>query len=166
MPFLENLVFSGKIRFDPSKNDFPVTLHDPCNIVRGLGIVEPQRRILRYLCPQFREMTPHGIENYCCGGGGGLSVMSQTNFTDWKVNIAGRVKFRQVVEAFGDHPGPEVKKYVCVPCLNCKMQFRDLFNHYDAWGTYGIAFGGLAELIVNAMVGIRKPFIEMAEMAG
>lgn len=95
-----------------------------------------------------------------------MSVMSQTNFTDWKVNIAGRVKFRQVVEAFGDHPGPEVKKYVCVPCLNCKMQFRDLFKHYDAWGTYGIAFGGLAELIVNAMVGIHKPFIEMAGVAG
>jgi Fe-S oxidoreductase len=67
MPFLENLVFSGKIRFDPSRNDFPVTLHDPCNIVRSLGIVEPQRRILRYLCPQFREMTPHGVDNYCCG---------------------------------------------------------------------------------------------------
>ena len=27
-----------------SRNDFPVTLHDPCNIVRLMGIVEPQRR--------------------------------------------------------------------------------------------------------------------------
>jgi Fe-S oxidoreductase len=61
MTFLEHIVFSGRVKFDPSKNDFPVTLHDPCNIVRNLGIVEPQRRILRYLCPQFREMTPHGI---------------------------------------------------------------------------------------------------------
>ncbi|GAJ09198.1 unnamed protein product, partial [marine sediment metagenome] len=50
MTFLENLVFSGKIKLDPSKNDFPVTLHDPCNLVRSLGVVEPQRRILRYLC--------------------------------------------------------------------------------------------------------------------
>ena len=163
MPFLENLVFSGKIRFDPSRNDFPVTLHDPCNIVRSLGIVEPQRRILRYLCPQFREMTPHGVDNYCCGGGGGLSVMSQTNFTEWKVNIAGRIKFGQVVEAFSDQPGPEVRKYVCAPCLNCKMQFRDLFRHYDAWNRFGIAFGGLAELIVNAMVEIREPFIQWQE---
>jgi Fe-S oxidoreductase len=163
MPFLENLVFSGKIRFDPSKNDFPVTLHDPCNIVRSLGIVEPQRRILRTLCPQFREMTPHGVDNYCCGGGGGLSVMSQTNFTDWKVNVAGRMKFGQVLEAFNDHPGPDVKKYVCAPCLNCKMQFRDLFGHYDAWNRFGIAFGGLAELIVNAMVGVREPFIPWPE---
>jgi Fe-S oxidoreductase len=163
MTFLENLVFSGKIKFDPSKNDFPVTLHDPCNIVRNLGIVEPQRRILRYLCPQFREMTPHGVDNYCCGGGGGLSVMSQTNFTDWKVNVAGRIKFKQILEAFSDQPGPEVKKYVCAPCLNCKMQLRDLFAYYGAREKSGIIYGGLAELIVNAMVDIKKPFIEWGE---
>ncbi len=160
MPFLEDMVFSGRIAFDPAKNDFPVTLHDPCNIVRNLGIVEPQRRILRYLCPQFREMTPHGVDNYCCGGGGGLSVISGANFTRWKVSVAGRMKFRQVLDAFRDQPGPEVKKYVCVPCLNCKMQFRDLFECYGAWERFGIAFGGLAELIVNAMVEVPEPFIQ------
>jgi Fe-S oxidoreductase len=163
MTFLENLVFSGKITFDPSKNDFPVTLHDPCNIVRNLGIVEPQRRILRYLCPQFREMTPHGVDNYCCGGGGGLSVMSNVNFTDWKVHVAGRMKFKQVLDAFSDQPGSEVKKYLCAPCLNCKLQFRDLFDYYGALGKSGIMCGGLAELIVNAMVDIKEPFIQWKE---
>ena len=159
MTFLENIVFSGKIKFDPAKNNFPVTLHDPCNIVRNLGIVEPQRRILRYLCPQFREMTPHGVDNYCCGGGGGLSVMNNVNFTDWKVNIAGRMKFKQVLEAFADQPDPEVKKYICAPCLNCKLQFRDILEHYGAKEKSGIIYGGLAELIVNAMVDVKKPFI-------
>ncbi|MFC2013219.1 (Fe-S)-binding protein, partial [Chloroflexota bacterium] len=43
MPVLEDIVFSGKIKFDPKRNDFPVTLHDPCNMVRLMGIVEPQR---------------------------------------------------------------------------------------------------------------------------
>jgi len=166
MTFLENLVFSSKIKFDPSKNDFPVTLHDPCNIVRNLGIVEPQRRILRYLCPQFREMMPHGIDNYCCGGGGGLSVMSDVNFTDWKVQVAGRMKFKQVLEAFADQPGPEVKKYLCAPCLNCKLQFRDILEYYGAKEKSGIIFGGLAELIVNAMVSIKKPFIKWEEDYG
>jgi Fe-S oxidoreductase len=159
MTFLENIVFSGRIKFDPSKNDFPVTLHDPCNVVRNLGIVEPQRRILRYLCPQFREMTPHGIENYCCGGGGGLAVMNNVNFTDWKVSVAGRMKLKQVLEAFADQPGPEVKKYLCAPCLNCKLQFRDIFEYYGVTEKSGIIFGGLAELIVNAMVDVKKPFI-------
>ncbi|UCF60678.1 MAG: (Fe-S)-binding protein, partial [Anaerolineaceae bacterium] len=163
MPFLENLVFSGVIEFDPSKNDFPVTLHDPCNMVRNLGIVEPQRRILRYLCPQFREMTPHGVDNFCCGGGGGLSVMSQTNFTDWKVRVAGRMKYKQVLEAFRDQLDPEVKKYVCAPCLNCKMQFRDMFKYYGAREKFNIFYGGLAELIVNAMVDVKVPFIEWEE---
>jgi Fe-S oxidoreductase len=163
MTFLENIVFSGKIKFDPSKNNFPVTLHDPCNIVRNLGIVEPQRRILRYLCPQFREMTPHGVDNYCCGGGGGLSVMSNVNFTDWKVNVAGRMKFKQVLEAFADQPGPEVRKYICAPCLNCKLQFRDMFERFGAREKSGLIVGGLAELIVNAMVDVRKPFIHWGE---
>jgi Fe-S oxidoreductase len=163
MTFLEGIVFSGKIAFDPSKNDFPVTLHDPCNIVRNLGIVEPQRRILRCLCPQFREMTPYGVDNYCCGGGGGLSVMSNVNFTDWKVNVAGRMKLKQVLDAFADRPGPEVKKYVCAPCLNCKLQFRDIFEHYRVKERSGIVVGGLAELIVNAMVDIKKPFINWGE---
>ncbi|OGO30111.1 MAG: 4Fe-4S ferredoxin [Chloroflexi bacterium RBG_16_56_11] len=163
MTFLEDIVFSGKINFDPSKNDFPVTLHDPCNIVRNLGIVGPQRRILRYLCPQFREMMPHGVDNYCCGGGGGFSVMSGVNFTNWKVNIAGRMKFKQVLEAFSDRPGPEVKKYVCAPCLNCKLQFRDMFSYYRAGEKSGIKCGGLAELIVNAMADIKQAFISWEE---
>ncbi len=163
MTFLENIVFSGKIKFDPAKNNFPVTLHDPCNIVRNLGIVEPQRRILRYLCPQFREMTPHGIDNYCCGGGGGLSVMSDVNFTDWKAHVAGRLKLKQLLEAFADHAGPEVKKYLCAPCLNCKLQFRDIFDYYKVKERSGIIFGGLGELAVNAMVDVKKPFIKWDE---
>lgn len=163
MTLLENIVFGGKIEFDPSKNNFPVTLHDPCNIVRNLGIVEPQRRILRYLCPQFREMTPHGVDNYCCGGGGGLSVMSDVNFTNWKVLVSGRLKFKQILEAFADQPGPEVKKYVCAPCLNCKLQLRDILDYYGAREKSGIFVGGLAELIVNAMTLVRKPFITWGE---
>ncbi len=157
---LEEIVFSGKIKFDPSKNDFPVTLHDPCNMVRLMGIVEPQRRILRHLCPQFREMTPHGVENYCCGGGSGFAIMSPYNFLDWRLSISGRVKLKQIIEAFADHPEPDTKKYLCAPCSNCKGQFRDLFAYYNVWDKSGILYGGLVELIVNAMVDIKEPFIE------
>ncbi len=159
MPFLEEIVFSGKIKFDPSKNDFPVTLHDPCNITRNLGIIEPQRRILRYLCPQFREMTPHGKDNYCCGGGSGFAIMSGNNFADWRISVGGRVKFKQVLDAFKDQPGPEVKKYLCAPCSNCKGQFRDILDYYGALEKSGITYGGLVELIVNAMVDVKEPFI-------
>ena len=80
MTLLRDIVMSGRIKLDPSRNNFPVTLHDPCNMVRLMGVVEPQREIIRKICPQFREMTPHGVDNYCCGGGSGFAIMSGNNF--------------------------------------------------------------------------------------
>ena len=159
LPLLEDAVCNDKMKLDPLKNDFPVTLHDPCNLVRLTGIVEPQRRILRKICPQFREMEPHGVENYCCGGGSGFAIMSSRNFHDWKMTISGRMKFKQILDAFQDIKDPEIRKYVCAPCSNCKGQIRDLLSYYQAREKYGLFYGGLAELIVNAMVDLKKPFL-------
>jgi Fe-S oxidoreductase len=160
MTVLEEIVFSGKLKFDPSRNDFPVTLHDPCNMVRLMGIVEPQRKILRHICPQFREMAPHGVDNYCCGGGSGFAIMSPYNFSDWRFQVSGRKKFEQVLEAFSDDLSPETHKYICAPCSNCKGQFRDMLAYYDAWEKCGIMYGGLVELIVNCMEDVTPGFIE------
>ena len=158
--FLRDIVRSGRLRLDRARNHFPVTLHDPCNMVRMMGIVRPQREILEAICPQFREMTPHGVQNYCCGGGSGFALMSSYNFADWRLSIAGRMKLKQVLEAFADQPDAEVKKYVCAPCSNCKGQFRDLFQYYGVWERSGILYGGLAELIANAMTDLKQPFIQ------
>ena len=160
MTLLEDIVFSGKIEFDPSRNDFPVTLHDPCNMVRLMGIVEPQRRILRYLCPQFREMTPHGVDNYCCGGGSGFAIMSGHNFEDWRNQVSSRKKMDQILGAFDGELDPETRKYVCAPCSNCKGSIRDMIKYYDMWNKCGISYGGIVELIVNAMVDVKPGFIE------
>jgi Fe-S oxidoreductase len=159
LSLLEHIVFKGNLRLDPKRNDFPVTLHDPCNMVRSMGIVEPQRRILREICPQFREMEPHGVENYCCGGGSGFAIMSSRNFPDWRSAISGRIKLKQILETFQEVITPETKKYVCAPCSNCKGQIRELFNYYDVWGKSSIFYGGLAELIANALVDLKEPFI-------
>ena len=157
---LRDIVKSGRLKLDPARNDFPVTLHDPCNMVRLMGIVNPQREILEIVCPQFREMTPHGVDNYCCGGGSGFALMSSHNFRDWRLTIAGRMKLRQILNAFADQPSPEIRKYVCAPCSNCKAQIRDLFEYYGVWDRSGILYGGIAELIANAMTDIKQPFIQ------
>lgn len=165
MTLMRDIVFSGKIKFDPEKNWFPVTLHDPCNLTRAMGVIEPQREVLRYLAPKFREMTPHGVRNYCCGGGSGFAIMSAYNFLDWRMHISGRKKFQQILEAFSDvEPGPEVPKYVCAPCSNCKGQIRDLFDFYGAKEKSGLYYAGLVELIVNAMADIKVPFIDFDMM--
>ena len=151
LPILEKIVLSGKIKLDPRRNSFPVTLHDPCNLVRLAGIVEPQRRILRHIAPQFREMTPHGVENYCCGGGSGFAIMSGLNIRDWKLGISGRMKVKQVLDVFQDVIDPQITKFVCAPCSNCKGQFRDLIEYYNLEELCNIHYTGLVELVVNAM---------------
>lgn len=160
MSLLRDIVMSGRIQFDPSRNDFPVTLHDPCNLVRLMGVVEPQREIVRKLCPQFREMTPHGVDNYCCGGGSGFAIMGGHNFPDWRFHVAGRKKLQQILNAFADCIDSDTPKYLCAPCSNCKGQMRDLLAYYGLWEKNKILYGGLAELIVNAMVDVKPGFID------
>lgn len=161
MATMEDLIMNEKIMVDPQRNDFPVTTHDPCNMTRSMGIIEPQRRILRKICPQFREMTPHGVHNYCCGGGSGFAIMQSHNFPEWKMAISGRRKFAQILDAFSkEELDPSVHKYVCAPCSNCKGQIRDIITHFDAWERTGMLYGGLVELIVNCMTDVREGFIE------
>ncbi len=162
-PLLRDIVMSGKIKFDPSRNNFPVTLHDPCNIVRLMGVVQPQREILRALCPQFREMPKSGVDNYCCGGGAGFAIMTRNNIEEWRMNISGRKKMQQIAEAFSDCLSPDIKKYVCAPCSNCKGQIREGLEHNNLLEKNSLKYGGLVELIVNAMVDINAPFISWDE---
>jgi len=160
MTLLHDIVMSGRIKLDPARNDFPVTLHDPCNLVRLMGVVEPQREIVRKLCPKFREMEPHGVENYCCGGGSGFAIMSGNNFQDWRFQVAGRKKLAQILTAFGDCLDASIPKYLCAPCSNCKGQFRDMLAYYGLWEKNRILYGGLVELIVNAMTDVKPGFIQ------
>jgi Fe-S oxidoreductase len=165
LTLMEDLVCNEKVMVDPSRNNFPVTLHDPCNVTRSMGIIEPQRNVLRKICPEFREMTPHGVNNYCCGGGSGFAIMQSGNFPHWRKVVSGRKKFSQILGAFQPEVDDlEVNKYVCAPCSNCKGQIRDLIVYYDAWERCKIHYGGLVELIVNAMVDVRPGFLEWEDI--
>lgn len=157
---LNQILKEGRLKLDPSRNNFPVTLHDPCNIVRLMGIVEPQREVLRAIAPQFREMPCHGVNNYCCGGGSGFAIMTRNNIDAWRGNITGRKKFWQISEAFKECLGPETKKYICAPCSNCKGQIRDILEENGLYIKNSFAYGGLVELIVNAMVDVKPGFIK------
>ncbi len=160
MTLLHDIVMSDRLKLDPSQNDFPVTLHDPCNLVRLMGVVQPQRDILYKICPKFREMEPHGVNNYCCGGGSGFAIMKGCNFPDWRFQVSGRKKLAQILNAFADSLGPDKPKYICAPCSNCKGQFRDMLAYYDLWEKEKILYGGLVELIVNAMTDVKPGFID------
>ena len=161
LPLLRDIVRSGVLRLDPKRNDFPVTLHDSCNVVRLMGIVRPQREILQAVCAQpLREMTPHGVWNYCCGGGGGFAIMDTLNFSEWRNAVSVRMKVRQVLDVFRDVLDPGVNKYVVAACSNCKGAMREAIAQYGLKEKFGIGYGGLADLIVNAMSDLPRPYIE------
>ncbi|MFZ5753099.1 MAG: heterodisulfide reductase-related iron-sulfur binding cluster, partial [Bacillota bacterium] len=161
LPILLDIVKNKRIKLDPSKNNFPVTLHDPCNVVRQMGVVQPQREVLKLICPQFREMTPHGVHNYCCGGGSGFAIMQSMNFPEFRNKVSARMKFKQILDAFQDTiEDTSIPKYVCAPCSNCKGTIRDMLEFYKATAKFNVHYGGLVELMVNAMVDLEKPFLE------
>jgi len=109
----------GRIKLDPSKNREPVTLHDPCNLVRMGGIVEEQRFILKHAVSNFIEMVPNREKNFCCGGGGGQLAMAQ--FSQRRLK-AGGVKAEQIRKTGA--------KIVVAPCHNCIDQLMELNKHY------------------------------------
>jgi len=161
LTFMNDIIKQGRLKLDPSRNDdIYTTMHDPCNVARLMGVVKPQREILKAVCNNFKEMTPHGVHNYCCGGGSGFAITQDLNFPDWRHSVASRVKMRQILDVFADKLDPSIKKYVCAPCSNCKGAMRDMFAAYGLFERCNILYGGLVELIVNAMTDIEKPFLE------
>ncbi len=137
MEFTADIIKEGKIKLDPSKNPEPVTYHDPCNFARSCGIIDEPRTILKASCADYREMTPSGSENWCCGGGGGLSAMD--TIREFRMNVSGKKKLEQV-KATG-------AKFVAAPCANCKRQLTQLMEHYEM----DVEVGGVHDMIYRAI---------------
>ncbi|MCL4395702.1 MAG: (Fe-S)-binding protein [Chloroflexi bacterium] len=140
-------VKQGRLKLDPTANPEPITYHDSCNLARTSGIYEEPRQILREVTTDFREMTPHGLENYCCGGGGGLVALPE--YEDKRM-AAGRPKAEQIRKT-----GAQI---VVAACENCRLQLGDLNSFYGL----DVKVSALADLVVKAM---RLPGVNAAAPA-
>jgi len=127
----------GRIRVDPSRNALPVTFHDSCNIARSGDLVEEPRWILNRVCADFREMEPHGRENYCCTGGSGL--LSMAEYRPLRMEVA-TIKAEQL-RATG-------AKLVCTICHNCVDGLNDVIKHYKL----GMKVVQILDLVADALV--------------
>ena len=129
----------GRIRIDPDKViEEPVTYQDPCNVSRNGGLWEEGRALTRYLCKDFRDMSPNRDYNHCCGGGGGYIPMGP-EFKKRRM-ISGKVKAEQI-RATG-------AKIVIVPCHNCFDQINDLNKEYGL----GVKVMSFKEIICETMI--------------
>jgi Fe-S oxidoreductase len=109
----------GRIKVDKERNELSVTFHDSCNVARSGGLVDEPRWVLRRVCRDFREMTPRGLDNFCCSGGGGL--LSMAEFRPLRLESA-KIKAEQL-RATG-------AALVCTMCHNCVDGLSDVIRHY------------------------------------
>lgn len=75
---LDQLRGEGRLKTD-SMDETRMTFHDPCQMVRRGGMVEQPRKLLNMVAPNFVEMPDSGLQNWCCGGGGGVSANERAN---------------------------------------------------------------------------------------
>lgn len=129
---------AGRLSFDKSKNPQPVTYHDPCNFGRSCGIVDEPRAVLEVSCSDFREMYPNRSENWCCGGGAGLSAMD--DIRPFRMEVSGKKKLEQI-RATG-------ATYVATACSNCKRQLTQLMEHHGEQ----IEVGGVHDMLSRAII--------------
>jgi Fe-S oxidoreductase len=129
---------AGRLSFDKSKNPQPVTYHDPCNFGRSCGIVDEPRAVLEVSCADFREMYPNRSENWCCGGGAGLSAMD--DIRPFRMEVSGKKKLEQI-RATG-------ATYVATACSNCKRQLTQLMEHHGEQ----IEVGGVHDMLSRAII--------------
>jgi Fe-S oxidoreductase len=135
---IDRYINQGRIKLKKDKFEGPITYHDPCNIARRGGVLEPPRNVLNALTSNFVEMQPHGVRNYCCGGGGGLA--STGDFGQLRIK-AGQKKAEQIRKTGA--------KIVATNCFNCMTQIRDLSKAYDL----GIEVKSIVEMTAESIVG-------------
>ena len=82
-------------------------------------------------------MTPHGIDNYCCGGGGGQLAMSEYNDRRMKTS---KIKAEQIRKTGA--------KIVVSPCHNCVDQLTQINFSFKL----NVQIKTMAELVADAVI--------------
>ena len=118
--FYWDLWKEGKLKF-VKKYEEPVTFHDPCNTIRGGGLHEKARDLVRALCTDFTEMHPNREHNYCCCAGGGV-INCGPPYKNVRLE-GNKVKADQLRDT--------KTKVVIAPCHNCHSGLVDIIEHYE-----------------------------------
>jgi len=134
--FYHELLETGRIRI-AKKYDKTVTVQDPCNVVRGLGLGEKLREVVKAMCSDFVDVSPRFEHNYCCMAGGGAINCGPP----WKRSrmLSNRVKAEQL-GATGAH-------IVITPCHNCHSGIEDIIGFYKL----GMHTKFISEILIETM---------------
>ena len=121
--FYYDLIKEGKIKI-ARKLPGKVTLHDPCNVSRGMGLHEKARYITNAICEELVEMHPNRDHNYCCAAGGGV-INCGPPYKNKRMS-GNKVKADQLADA--KKRGASI---MITPCHNCHSGLEDINHHYE-----------------------------------
>ncbi len=130
---LDQFRAEGRLKVD-STTDERLTFHDPCQIVRRGGVVEPQRNLMHMVATNFVEMPDAGVMNWCCGGGGGVSAQEETE--ELRLKVFERKK-RQLNAVKPDR--------LVTACANCRIILEEGLEHNEM----DLEVIGLTELLAE-----------------
>lgn len=134
---LDQLRREGKLKTEGMDNTRQ-TFHDPCQMVRRGGVVEEPRNLMNMIASDFVEMPDAGINNWCCGGGGGVSANERAD------------PIRRKVFSKKKHQLEEIAvQRIVTACSNCRNMLEEGLedNNMDE-----IEVIGLTELLAEYMV--------------
>ena len=111
-----------------------LTFHDPCQIARRGGVIDPPRNLLKLVAKDFVEMSDPGKMNWCCGGGGGVSANEDA--AELRL-VAFKRKKAQLEEVKPDT--------LVTACANCRIVLEEGLEHYQM----DIPVVGLTEMLAE-----------------
>jgi Fe-S oxidoreductase len=114
-----------------------LTFHDPCQIVRRGGVLEPQRNLLKMVAKDFVEMSDPGKYNWCCGGGGGVSANEDAE----ELRLIAFKRKKAQLEETG-------AKTLVTACANCRIVLEEGLEHYQM----DMPVVGLTEMLAEHLV--------------
>ena len=117
------------------KLNVTATYHDPCNVARGLDMVDEPRWLLQEIGVQLVEMQTWGKEAKCCGGGGGLLVTDEA--------LSEKLALNRVKDAL--ETGAE---YLVTLCPTCEFNLQKAVQKHDA----GIQVKNVLDFVYEAIV--------------
>ena len=115
---LDEFCGQGLLKLKPPEKD-RYTFHDPCQIVRMGGVLEPQRNLIKLLVADYVPMPNTGKYNWCCGGGGGVSANEDTK----ELRLIAFKRKKTQLEA-------TKSKRLITACANCRVNLEEGIEYY------------------------------------
>jgi len=114
-----------------------LTFHDPCQLARRGGVIQPQRNLMNMVSKDFVEMPDAGYMNWCCGGGGGASAIEEGEEL--------RLQAFKVKKAQFETVKPD---RIVTACANCRIVLEEGLEHYQM----DLPVVGLTEMVADHLV--------------